>query len=494
MLPYKTIIRLDDKSRVPKYLQICNAFIKNISTGKIASGLKLPGSRQLSELLDVNRRTVISAFDELASQGWIIVKPNQGCFVTEKLPEIKPKSLSLGTPEFERKSSAFQIQSRDEAMKGTADSPTYDFKINDGYPDVRLAPLKDLARNFSYIMNSSLAHSLMSYRQAYFGDQVLREELVKYLAETRSINVSVNNIMVTRGSLMALHILFKTILKKGDTVIVGYPGYNECHNAIKLAEGRLQPVQVDKNGMNVEAVEELCKKKKIRAVYVIPHHHYPTTVSLSASRRIKLLQLAEKYGFAIVEDDYDYDFHYASSPILPIASTDYLGSVAYVGSFSKTVAPSLRLGFIVAPENLIQEVSYVSRYMDSHGNTALERAVGMLFQDGLIRRHLRKALKTYRDRRDHFCGLLESELSNHIDFDMPEGGLAVWTQLKNHPLEKIEKIGKKNRMKIPDGASYFSKPYQQNSLRIGFASMTKVESEKLIESMIDLFKKTENQI
>ncbi|MEM8895026.1 MAG: PLP-dependent aminotransferase family protein [Bacteroidota bacterium] len=481
MLPYKTILRLDTKSRTPKYLQITNEFIKHISQGTIAPGQKLPGSRQLSELLAVNRRTIISAYDELAAQGWVSIEPNRGCYVTEKLPLSKPEQLTkVRSIKRENHSTHFSLDYE------TSDKPideNYDFVINDGYPDVRLAPLRDLAKNYSYIMNSSISRSVMSYKQKFLGDEVLRQELVKYLAETRSIHVDIDNIMITRGSLAAFHILFKTILQTDDQVAVGYPGFNEGHEAITLAGGQINPIPIDNEGLVVDELEKLCRSKLIRAVFIIPHHHYPTTVSLSAARRMQLLQLAEKFGFAIIEDDYDYDFHYSSSPILPLASTDYLGSVAYVGSLSKTLAPSLRIGFIVAPKKLIEAACHISRAIDSFGNTGMERAVAMLFRDGLIRRHLRKALQTYRERRDHFCALLENELGDYLNFNIPEGGLAIWTQLKRHNLQQLQEAGKVNHINIPNELGFCLSPFESGSMRIGFASMNLKEAQMLIEQL-----------
>ena len=481
MLPYKTIIKLDSSSRKPKYLQITNELIKNIASGKITPGTKLPGSRILSDLLEVNRRTVISAYDELMAQGWIETKPNKGCFVKESIPEIKPKRLKSEPIKRQRTSTSYSFGKEPTLIDLSSPGRQGNIVIDDGYPDVRLAPLKELSRNFSHILNSSLAGSLLNYRQAYFGDIQLREELARNLSDTRSINVGVENILITRGSLMAFYLLFQTILDPGDTVIVGNPGYNEGYNTIHLAKGNLEYVPVDEEGLDIDRVEELCAKQKIKAVFIIPHHHYPTTVSLSASRRMKLLMLAEKYQFAIIEDDYDYDFHYSSSPILPIASSDLHGSVAYVGSFSKTVAPSLRIGFIVAPSSLIEQISQVSRFIDSHGNIALERAVAQLFKDGEIRRHLKKALKEYRERKRYFCSILEKELGSHLSFKVPEGGLAIWANLKRGiNLNTIVTSCARKGLVLPSGKAYSLKDEVPDAVRIGFASMNKKEADEAI--------------
>lgn len=480
MLPYKTLIQLDPDSRVPRYLQICHELIGHISDGTIAPGQRLPGSRQLGMLLSLNRRTVIAAYDELAAQGWVIVRPSKGYFVSEQLPGIKPRKDRPQPGHQEMVRTAFDLVSPSAvpAVRPRA------VAINDGYPDVRLAPLKELSKNYAYILRSPMANQLMSYRQNYLGDEPLRQELARYLAETRSIHVPVDNIMTTRGSLMAFFILFTTLFQSGSKeVIVGYPGFNECYETIRLAGGQLHFVPVDHDGMQTEAIAVLCRKRSIRAVFIIPHHHYPTTVSLSATRRMELLALAEQYGFAIIEDDYDYDFHYASAPILPIASMDNAGSVAYVGSFSKTVAPSLRLGFIVAPRQLIEAAAQVSKHIDSYGNSAMERSVAMLFQEGLIRRHMRKALKTYRERRDYFCQQLQVQMADYLDFQKPEGGLALWAQLKQHSLARLVAQGQRVGINIPDGLGYYAQAYEADALRIGFASMTQQEADELIGYM-----------
>jgi len=275
---------------------------------------------------------------------------------------------------------------------------------------------------------------------------------------------------------MAFSNIFQVLLQPQDKVIVGDVSFKVAKDIIQIAGGQLVNVPVDEQGMDVDAIELACQQQSIRAVFVMPHHHIPTTVALSAARRMKLLQLAEKYQFAIVEDDYDYDFHYDSSPILPMASSDHKGVVIYVGSFSKTVAPGLRLGFIVAPADFINDLSRLSRFMDCHGNTALEKAIALLFKEGVIRRHLKKSLKIYRQRRQLFCDLLASEIGDAIQFTIPEGGLAVWVAFdKKIPLKALRSICLKKGLQI--SRSVFQDRYGNdlNAIRMGFASLDEAE-------------------
>ena len=360
MRPYKTLLSLDRTLRTPLYLQLANGFIHHIAAGVVPPSTKLPGSRSLAQLLGLNRRTVATAYEELAAQGWVQIRPSQGCFVSDALPTLNARSLPDAGRQTPKRVPSFTLH-EPPFLRHDEPSPQGKTLIDDGYPDVRLAPLDALGKNLAFLMRTPQTQSLMTYRQSFLGDLDLRRALMDYLAETRGLRVTPAHILLTRGSLMAFYLLFRTLLRPGEAVLVGTPGFAEGHRTIHLAGGELVYVPVDADGLQTDAVEAVCAKRSIRAVYIIPHHHYPTTVSLSAARRMHLLDLAERYGFAIVEDDYDYDFHYASSPLLPIASSDPHGAVAYVGSFSKTLAPSLRLGFIVAPEALIERVALRNR-------------------------------------------------------------------------------------------------------------------------------------
>lgn len=484
MLPFKTLIPLDRTARSALYIQIANTMIRYITAGVIPVGLKLPGGRKLSELLGVSRRTAMLAYEELEAQGWITIKPNRGTFISSKIPITKKRVLPSGIHEFSRTKSHF---ARNEKLDFLTYYQAPNLKeithvFDTGYPDVRLAPLKELSQAMSRVLMSRQDKKIMNYAADFNGHLQLRAEIVKYLAESRGINVGINSLIITRGSLMAFSSIFQILLSPGDKVIVGDVSFKVAKDIIKISGGELVTVPVDNNGMDTDAIEKACQKQVIRAVFVMPHHHHPTTVSLCAARRMRLLQLAEKYRFAIIEDDYDYDFHYSSSPILPMASSDYQGVVIYVGSLSKTVAPGLRLGFIVAPEDFVQDLSRLSRFMDCHGNTAMEKAIAILFKDCVIRRHLKKSLKIYHQRRDLFCDLLQTQLGAYINFKIPEGGLAVWVQFdKKIPLLELRKIASKKGLLISKSIFQNKQGTNINAIRMGFASLNEIELKEAVE-------------
>lgn len=489
MLPFKTIIQLDPNSRSPLYLQISNEMIKQIAAGIIPVGLKLPGGRKMAELLLVSRRTVILAYEELDAQGWIEIKPQRGTFISSKIPVIKKRTFSDIVSKNGKAKSCFPMNQKLDFLThySPPDLSKIQYIFDTGYPDVRLAPVKELGQNLSRVLNSKRHSKILNYAADFIGNLQLREELVKYLAETRGIKISLENLMITRGSLMAFSGIFQILLEMDDAVVMGDVSFKVAKDIAKISGGKILTVPVDENGMDVNSLEKICKKQSIRAVFVMPHHHHPTTVSLSAERRIKLLMLAEKYRFAIIEDDYDYDFHYARSPILPMASADQNGAVIYVGSLSKIVAPGLRLGFIVAPENFIREFSRLSRFMDCHGNPAMEKAIALLFKEGIIRRHLKKSLKIYRERRDLFCELLQSELGEFVKFKIPEGGLAVWVNFDEKiDLSELREQAMKKGVMISKTVFQNSKGKNLNAIRMGLASLNEEEMKNGIEILKQL--------
>lgn len=480
MLPYKSMIQLDSNSRMPIYVQLANGIIKEISRGNLVPGLKLPGSRTLASQFEVHRKTIIAAYQELEAQGWIETVPAKGSFVSKKIPVTKPQSFNAQKREIisPLQTSLFSIKKRfsEDVNEMVPKFTTFKYQFDDGLPDLRLAPIQVLARQYKSVLNSKLAAKKLNYTHDLKGNISLRKELAKYLSETRSINVTTENIMIVRGSIMGFYLLFQIILEKGSNVIVGETNFRAANEIIKNAQGKIITVPVDAHGIDVAQVAEICKKKKIRAIYIVPHHHHPTTVSLSAERRMKLLQLAERYKFAIIEDDYDYDFHYESSPILPLASSDRVGVVSYVGSFSKSIAPAFRIGFVVAPEDLIDEMSKLRRFVDRQGDVLLERTIAMMLEEGEVRRHMRKALKTYHQRRDFFCDLLQTELGDFVEFKKPDGGLAVWTKFdKKIDMTKLSEAAAAKNLYIADSKRYDPIGKELNFTRLGFASMNEQE-------------------
>ena len=489
MLPWKTMISLQKSAERPVYLQLCDAVISEIQHGIIKPGTKMPGTRLMAEELHINRQTVVKAYDELYSQGWFNPEKSKGTFVSEQLPEVKPRRLAAekNIPVLAEKTGySFRINT---AIHNPA-KPNRDVTgFHDG-PDVRLVPADLLSRGYKSILNRKSGRLLLSYIDPE-GSPFVRKAISDYLNSSRGLQTTGNNILITRGTQMAMFLLTLVLLSENDLVITADIGFRYAELTFMQAGVKFVRVPVDEEGIDVDAVEQVCRKKKIRAIYVTSHHHYPTTVTLSASRRMKLLQLAEQHRFIIIEDDYDYEFHYESSPILPLASADRNGMVVYIGSFSKTISPGIRMGYVAAPPDLILELAKLRMLVDAQGEAAMEHVIAELINEGEIRRHMKKALKAYKERRDFMCTALRNELGHVLEFTVPQGGLSLWAKYdKGIPVPELaQQLFKKGIILSPGLLHNISAGRILNSTRMGFGWMNMRESERAISILRDTIKK-----
>jgi GntR family transcriptional regulator/MocR family aminotransferase len=228
---------------------------------------------------------------------------------------------------------------------------------------------------------------------------------------------------------MALALTARALLRPGDTVAVEEFGYLPAWEAFRAAGANLVPVPIDRDGIEVDKLKRLASRMPIRAVYVTPHHQYPTTVTLKAARRLALLTLARDQRMAIIEDDYDHEFHYDGRPVLPLASAIHDGLVVYIGTLSKVLAPGLRIGYIVAPPAVLQSAIAIRSLLDIQGDQATEAAVATLLEDGEIQRHVARVRRVYSNRREILADSLRKAFVGEVQFTLAPGGMALWVSL-----------------------------------------------------------------
>ncbi|MBQ4801958.1 PLP-dependent aminotransferase family protein [Aquimarina sp. MMG015] len=490
IFPFKSNIDLDKNSNRHLYLQLCDQLIGFIKSGKLAPSTKLPGSRKLSEDLKIHRKTVIAAYDELISQGWIESIPAKGTFVNHNLPIINPKKLANSNkPVSSKNISGFDFKKRKNLFIKGIETIQASLKVDEGVPDHRLAPIEDIARNYRNITNKKHYQELLTYGDTH-GNFDLRKALVSYLNKTRGLKITTDNILITRGSQMGIYLASELLLDDQKIIVTGNTNYMTADNTFIEANGIIKQVSVDQHGINTMEIEKICKKNKISAVYVTSHHHHPTTVTLSAERRMHLLNLAQENNFAIIEDDYDYDFHYRNAPILPLASNDTKGNVIYIGGFTKIIAPALRIGYFIAAKDVIDEAARLRRIIDRQGDTLLEQTLARMIINGDVQRHSNKVRKIYKERRDLFCGLLREKLVDFFDFETPNGGMAVWVRLKqpyNWDVVMAEAL-KLNVAFNPEWRRYDNNNLGHNGIRIGFAALNKEEIITVINTLETVMK------
>jgi GntR family transcriptional regulator/MocR family aminotransferase len=340
--------------------------------------------------------------------------------------------------------------------------------LNAGFPDPRIAPMEALVSTIRWLSRQSLHKKYLGYGGGQ-GTPYLRETLAAFLNDTRGLSITPENILITNGAQMGLYLSASLLLKNNSDVIVGTPGYARANRTFATMGARIHFVPVDEHGLDVAQVERLCRSREIKMIYAIPHHHHPTSVTLAPERRIALLELAAQYRFAIVEDDYDYEFHYTGNPMMPMASLDRNGNVIYVGTLSKSLAPAIRVGFMVTPIPFIESATRLRKTIDTQGDSLIENAIAELYKDGTIDRHIKKSVKLYKERRDHFCGLLASELGGLISFQVPEGGMSVWTRFIDHSLPVVTRAAYQRGLVLEDGTDYDTNRMKYNSTVLGFA-------------------------
>lgn len=479
MLPYKSLVQIDRTSSVALYIQVCNAFISLITKGLLQPSDMLPSSRILAELIQVNRNTIKLAYEELVSQGWAEAVERKGIFVNSKLPTSAKTALPDARLSDGKK--GFLWINRFRNAMPSKNLQNAGFAIDDGFPDVRLAPIDQLMREYRSLSRRHYGKNFLRYGSSA-GSERLRISISNYLSNTRGLKVSPENILITKGSQMGIYLAAQLLLGPGEAIAVGISNYLLADETFRQAGGSILRIPVDACGMDIDFLEKQLATTPVGAVYIIPHHHLPTTVTLSSERRLKLLNLAKIHRFAIIEDDYDFDFHYDNKPYLPLASIDHNENVIYIGSISKTFAPALRIGFMVGPGEFIRAAGSLRELIDRQGDTLMEEAFSVMFDNGEVDRHFRKSLKIYKERRDLFCEILASDFKDEIRFNAPEGGLGIWATLSSGiDLHKMSREAGKKGLYIDDGDFYKNESYSTNSLRMGFASLNEAEARKALE-------------
>lgn len=490
MIPFKSIIQLDRKSKQPLYIQLANQLIVLIKKQTLASRIQLPGSRSLANLIQVHRKTIIACYDELIMQGWLESIPQKGTFVHAQLPILNKQVILNDEKEMGNFESGFAFDKKNDLKRMVYDNPTAYISLNDGVSDERLAPTEDISKIYSRLIRKKHNQQYLTYGSTY-GNPELRKVLVKYLNETRGLKITEDNILITRGSQMGIYLSIQLLIKKNTCVILGETNYKSADISFLHAGAKLLRVPVDENGINTDAIEKLCQQHPIKMVYVTSHHHHPTTVTLSAERRIHLLNLSQQYKFAILEDDYDYDFHYNHAPILPLACHDNHGNVIYIGSVCKTVAPVFRIGYLVASKDFVDSCARFRGTIDRQGDSILELTFAHYIKSGDLDRHIKKLIKIYKARRDLFCSCLEKELSKYFKFETPKGGMAIWLELdQKFSWAQVAKAASMHQLHIGNWQNYINESTDHNAIRIGFSTYNNEE----IALLIDKLKKTMEQL
>lgn len=483
MAQWSPTLELDRSGREPLYLQIVRATVADIRRGRLRPGEALPGTRSLAGVLGVNRTTTLSAYQELEAEGWITSEPDRGSFVASRLPLF---------PEEEEPSIAAS-----DSGSWTAPTPLTEpffrpratdregFRLIPDLPDVRLAPAAALHRAGGRVLNLQQQRLLQPGWDPR-GLLDLRISLGRLLREMRGLALDPGNLVLTRGLMSTLTLVSRTLFGPGDLVAVEDPAYFRVLESFRAAGARLAPVPVDRDGLDLDALEGLLAREPIRLLYTTTSPHHPTHAVLSAPRRRRLLDLARIHRFRILEGDPALGFQRETAPSLPLASEDTDGSVVYFSGLEQILAPGLQVGFLAGFAPLIKEMAKQRQLIDWPGNQVQEATIEELFRDGEITRHLARIRKVNEARRAHLVDRLLFHLHPHIQVEDPREGLSLWVKLDPHlPVDAwTERCAARGVIFYP-GRLYDFHRRALPALALGFAAHDEAEQHEACARMAE---------
>lgn len=437
------LLFLDRGSSVPLQTQLTNQIKELIRLGQLASGDRLPSSRDLAADLKISRNTVVYTYDRLISEGYLYSRMRSRIFVADTAPELQRAARERGRRQTIRVPASVPI-----AGGSTAPTP-----FRPCQPDVQLFPLDMWNRLRSRALRTT-HRSLLHYNAAaVLGLRELRENLANYLRESRGVRCEWWQVAITSGSQQALYLLSRVLLKEGDRVYMEDPGYQGAVKAWQVAGASIQYLPVDGDGVIVPPLGE----QSARLVYVTPSRQFPTGASLSLSRRLALVNGAADSGTWIVEDDYDSEFRYDAAPLPSVQSLDVSGRVIYIGTFSKLLFPALRLGYAVLPVPLVEKVQDLKGVVEDHGPMIDQATLAAFLDTGAFYSHIRRCRRAYAERQRVFLeGIQKGGLP--LEFRYTDGGMNL-TGFLPRAYDDLEVSARLHRagLDVPSLSSFLSR-------------------------------------
>lgn len=468
----QTILFLDRKSPISLQVQLAGQLKRLVQTGQLLSGKPLPSTRELAAELKVSRNTVVHAYDRLIGEGYLDSRERSGIFVSETAPDLR--------------SAARQSATR-TGMPAANVMPTIPFSkgpkpFRPCQPDVNLFPLAMWNRLRGKALRSTDRTLLHYHAEATLGFQPLRETLAAYLRDSRGVVCEWWQIAITSGSQQALHLLANLLLEPGDTVYMENPGYVGAVRAFRSAHADIRFLPVDGNGMVFPPLDSA----PVSIVYVTPSRQFPTGASLSLPRRLALVNGAiGGSGTWIIEDDYDSEFRYVAPPLPSMQSLDSGNRVIYVGTFSKLLFPSLRLGYAVLPRSLVQPFHELKSTADDHGSLIDQATLAGFLESGGFYSHVRRCRRNYGERQEAFLEAIQKG-TLPFEFRYRDGGMnltgflppglddAAWSA-------RLKQAG----LDVPALAHFANAPTEPG-LVFGFTAFTPAQIRRGVEKLLSL--------
>jgi GntR family transcriptional regulator / MocR family aminotransferase len=479
------IMAVDRKAPKALHRQIYDAYRAAIVDRRLRSGQRIPSTRALASELGVSRFPVLNAYAQLLAEGYFESRVGAGTVVSSSLPEqlisvestgAQPAAIRSGPRSVSRRSSILPTVERAPWLRGwgafSVGQVAFDQFPLQIWSNLVARHCRNMgARSFAYCDP--------------MGSKAFRETIATYLRTARSLRCEAEQIMIVSGSQQALEISARVLHDPGCRVWVEEPGYGWARDVFALAGCHLLPIPIDKDGLDVAA--GIRRGRKARAAFVTPSHQFPLGVTMSASRRLQLLDWAQSAGSWIIEDDYDSEFRYESLPIASLQGLDANARVIYIGTFSKVLFPALRLGYIVIPSDLVERFLTIRRAMDLGPPSFYQEVLADFIGEGHFARHIRRMRVLYRERRSALVDNLRKELGSTVEVLGGDAGmhLAVTMQKAGRDVQIGQQATRQNLWIWPLSLSYLGEVSRQGFI-LGFGSTTVEEIPRAVRKLRSL--------
>lgn len=484
-------ILINRDSKTPVYMQIKKQIESMITTGKLSANFILPAERALSEKLHVNRSTVIKAYMELKAEGLVESRVGSGTVVLAPLSkDSSMEKMYIPPLRWGQLESKRAIRSNEQTInsilsvfeKGKVISFASGVSSEDTY---ELELLKNLQNQI-----------VDKYNEKIFmptpvdGCHELKGTIKSYLQES-GINASTKQIMITSGSQQAIEFFAKLLIEPGDVVLVEEPTYIGAIQAFESYDARLIGIPMDDEGIRLDILESCLIKYRPKFIYTQPDFHNPTGMTMSLKRRKELLKLAYYYNTPILEDNPYGELYFSCNPLPSLKSLDNHDYVIYLSSFSKTISFSLRVGYVVASENIISRFIKFKQITDIQTNTLSQFLIHEFVSQGHLRPHLESIRSKYKKKRDLMINELSKCNIEGMDFFVPNGGYFIWLKLPNNIRmnELSKKLGEQGVLVMPGDVFYSKYSIEDNYIRLNYSYPKEEDIKEGISKLINCIKK-----
>jgi GntR family transcriptional regulator/MocR family aminotransferase len=480
---HSLFIMLDDRrSGKPLYRQIYEAIRTGILRGEFAPGKRLAATRALARELGVSRITVLNAYDQLFAEGYLNGKGGAGTFVAAELPDDLLKTESIKRSKQKKTDTPLRLSPFGEKLAakdvGSIRARTIaKFQpFQNGLTAVDKFPFEIWSRIAARVHRNP-SREVLGYGdpQGYFP---LREAIAVHLKSARGVNCTPEQVIITSGAQQALDLTARIFLSEKDSVLIEDPCYQEARSAFAAIGAKIIPVPVDAEGLNLAA------KQKAKLVYVTPSHQYPLGVTMSLPRRLALLEWARTNNAWIIEDDYNSEFRYAGRPLASLQGLDQSGRVIYVGTFSKTIFPSMRIGCAVVPPDLIGIFTGARALNDTHSSLIDQAILNKFIAEGHFARHVRRMRTLYEERQQTLIAECEKNLAGLLDVKKADAGMHVVGWLPEGVSDKaISAKAAEQNLKLAPISAYSSKKLPRGGLILGYTAFEKNQIKEGVKKL-----------